>query len=270
MSDTSSSSSSSSSESDHDSDTENDDNDDDENDLIHNNDDSNNNGGDYSENDDDENDDNEQPNNDEDTKDDMNENEDDDAIEEDHTNHENVSLQDEVFENDTSDPDDDARLDAAFLSTSQVSPVSSLSICSMSTATRNSLENNFNNCTFDSNSQASLEWDNERSLTTLSDPLDNVDLYSPTPNSSSEEEVFTNQTATSTPNSKRVTRSMTLSGEYEATMSPIPHRFHRSSLWRQGQRRLRRPRVRFTDSVSPIQDDAAIRDPAAPGPGQGQ
>ena len=136
-------------------------------------------------------------------------------------------------------------------------PNSPLSVCTMSPTSRSILIAQLESSSNSSDEQ-SLTWDNDPSLVDLSNALSlevNVSeqdgSYSPNWDSleSSEAEeddsVFEASFRSSTPH--RITRSMTSSGEYESSLSPIP--FVRNS-------NLRRPVVRWQQSVPEIVENS--------------
>ena len=113
-----------------------------------------------------------------------------------------------------------------------------LSVSSMSPTSRLSLERHFDSSSSLSNESASMTWDHSTDLL--------ADLEIPRYEITEEEdsivdEVFESSYRSSTP--RRVTRSLTSSGEYEMSLSPIP--FIRNS-------RLRRPYVRWQNNVPAI------------------
>ena len=138
---------------------------------------------------------------------------------------------------------------------------SPLSVRTMSPQSRMELEAQLQESSPDSEPQ-SLTWDNDPDLLNLTinqslhvNVSDSNDNYSPdwddleSSDVDSDASVFMPSFQSSTP--QRVTRSMTSSGEYEATLSPIP--FVRNS-------ELRRPIIRWQRNVPEIAD---INQPAS-------
>ena len=146
-------------------------------------------------------------------------------------------------------------LNNAFLSNQ--SPLSSpLSVCTMSPSSKSEMLAQLESSSVDSDLQ-SLAWDNDPSLLDLTNAgslevnvSDEEDLYSPNWDSLDSSEADDNEADSSvfeasfrSSSPHRITRSMTSSGEYENTLSPIP--FVRNS-------QLRRPLVRWQQSVPAI------------------
>ena len=115
-----------------------------------------------------------------------------------------------------------------------------------------------------SDSNQSLDWDNSSILTSLINPINTAFLFPDSMSiiSSESEDVFAEVASTSTPISKRVTRSMSQAGNLFEEASPIPFKFSSQNRSRMKFKR-RKTRVKFLNEIQTIQDkSAALRRPA--------
>ena len=133
--------------------------------------------------------------------------------------------------------------------------MSESSVITMTSSARNSLTRRLLNSSPEDSSLSSLAWDNVEMLTQLSN-LDQATLFEETFSltSSTSEDVFFLDTRTSTPKTRRITRSMSANGDISPNYSPVKHRFSRGHRFRQGLRLRRRPRVQFSEGVEQIQE----------------
>ena len=138
--------------------------------------------------------------------------------------------------------------------------LSDSSLITMTSTARRSLTRRFLDSKLEESSISSLEWDNIDILTQLSDKLNEATWFEDTVSltSSTSEDVFFLDTRTSTPVSKRITRSMSASGNISPDPSPIKHKFNRRHRFRQGLRLKTRPKVKYTEGVTEIENSAAI------------
>ena len=143
--------------------------------------------------------------------------------------------------------------------------VSDSSLATMTSTARKSLTRRLLNSQSEDSSISSLEWDNAKMLTQLSEDFNNVTWFEDTVSltSSTSEDVFFLDLRTSTPVSKRVTRSMSAKGDISPEPSPIQHRFNRRHRFCQGLRGRRRPIVKYSEGEDNIQETAAIEKSAA-------
>ena len=125
----------------------------------------------------------------------------------------------------------------------------------MTSSTRNSLTRRLLNSSPEFSSLSSLAWDNVEMLTQLSN-LDQATLFEETFSltSSTSEDVFFLDTRTSTPKTRRITRSMSANGDISPDYSPVKHKFSRRHRFRQGLRLKRRPKVHFSEGMEQIQE----------------
>lgn len=160
------------------------------------------------------------------------------------------------------DDSDDSDPDTQNNAFHEFQPVSAsdLSVCTMSGTSRATLHRQLH---YPSTSGESLAWDSDERLVTWPDPVENIQLYSPS--SSSSDNVFGPVRMCSTPISGRVTRQMVRSGEYELrsphNVSPM---IRNASIRRNVRPAFRRPlRVTFANSrenlnIATIEDDIDV------------
>ena len=103
-------------------------------------------------------------------------------------------------------------------------------------------------------SSPSLDWDYSADLAALSDPLNRVNLFSVNISltSSTTDDVFFSDIRTSTPKSRRITRSMLAMGDISPDISPIRHKLNRRHRFRQGLRYRRKTKVTFQQAEANI------------------
>ena len=137
------------------------------------------------------------------------------------------------------------------------------SIISMTSSAKRSLSRRFEESSSNMDSSTlSLEWDYSPNLTSFMDPLNRANLFSNETSltSSTSDDVFFSDIRTSTPKSRRITRSMSAMGDISPNISPIRHRLNRRHRLRQGLRyRKRKTRVTFQHAKEEIKNLSAAR-----------